>query len=54
MRLPYFGDDLFRAMAVLPGVIFNDFSARFNVRGELHDEVLVHQALRTALSKPTN
>ena len=33
LRLPHFGDDLYRAMAVMPGVASNDVSAQFNVRG---------------------
>ena len=41
MELPHFGDDLYRAVSILPGTSSKDFSARFNVRGGLHDEVLV-------------
>ncbi len=41
MELPHFGDDLFRAVSVLPGISSKDFSARFNVRGGPHDELLV-------------
>ena len=40
-ELPHFGDDLYRAVAVLPGTSAKDFSARFSVRGGLHDDVLV-------------
>jgi hypothetical protein len=40
-ELPHFGDDLYRAMAVLPGTSGGDFSARFAVRGGLYDETLV-------------
>ena len=40
-ELPHFGDDLFRAVAVLPGVSGGDFSARFAIRGGLYDETLV-------------
>ena len=40
-ELPHFGDDLYRAIAVLPGTSAKDFSARFSVRGGLHDDVLV-------------
>lgn len=40
-ELPHFGDDLYRAVAVLPGVSAGDFSARFAVRGGLYDETLV-------------
>ena len=39
--LPHFGDDLYRAVMVVPGVSGGDISGRFNVRGGLHDEVLV-------------
>lgn len=39
-KLPHFGDDLYRAIAVLPGTSGGDFSAAFNVRGGFHDEVL--------------
>jgi hypothetical protein len=40
-ELPHFGDDLYRAIAVLPGVSEGDFSARFAIRGGLYDETLV-------------
>ncbi len=40
-ELPHFGDDLYRAVAVLPGVSGGDISARFAVRGGLYDETLV-------------
>lgn len=40
-ELPHFGDDLYRAVAVLPGTSAKDFSARFSVRGGMHDDVLV-------------
>jgi hypothetical protein len=40
-ELPHFGDDLYRAIAVLPGTSGGDFSARFSVRGGLYDETLV-------------
>jgi outer membrane receptor protein involved in Fe transport len=40
-ELPHFGDDLYRAINVLPGTSGGDFSARFAVRGGLHDETLV-------------
>ena len=40
-ELPHFGDDLFRAIQVLPGVSSGDISARFAVRGGLYDETLV-------------
>ncbi len=39
-KLPHFGDDLFRAITVLPGTSANDFSAAFNVRGGFNREVL--------------
>jgi len=41
MELPHFGDDPYRAIAVMPGTSGGDISARFNVRGGLHDELLV-------------
>ncbi|MCP4201434.1 MAG: TonB-dependent receptor [bacterium] len=41
MELPHFGDDLFRAVSILPGISSKDFSARFNVRGGPHEELLV-------------
>ena len=40
-ELPHFGDDLYRAITVLPGVSGGDFSARFSIRGGLYDETLV-------------
>jgi hypothetical protein len=40
-ELPHFGDDPYRAIAVLPGTSGGDVSARFNVRGGFHDELLV-------------
>ncbi len=39
--LPHLGDDLFRALTLLPGISGNEFSARFHVRGGRSDEVLV-------------
>ncbi len=39
-NLPHFGDDLFRAISVLPGTSSEDFSAAFNVRGGFNSEVL--------------
>ncbi len=39
--LPHFGDDIFRAFTLLPGVSGEETSARFNVRGGRDDEVLV-------------
>jgi hypothetical protein len=40
-ELPHFGDDLYRAITVLPATSGGDFSARFAVRGGLYDEILV-------------
>ncbi len=39
--LPHFGNDLYRVLGVLPGVVANDQSAKFSVRGSLPREVLV-------------
>jgi hypothetical protein len=39
--LPHFGNDLFRVMGYLPGVVSNDTSAGFGVRGSLPREVMV-------------
>jgi hypothetical protein len=39
--LPHFGDDVYRAVKLLPGTTGNDFAAGFNVRGSLEDQVLV-------------
>lgn len=36
LQMPHFGDDLYRALAVMPGVSGNDISAQFNVRGGLY------------------
>ena len=36
LRLPHFGDDLYRALPAMPGVTSNDVSAQFNVRGGLY------------------
>jgi len=38
-ELPHFGDDIVRAITILPGVTSNDASAEFNVRGGLTREV---------------
>jgi len=40
-HLPHFGDDLYRVLAVLPGVASNDATAPFSVRGGPHREVRV-------------
>jgi len=40
LELPHFGDDVFRALPLLPGVSGNDVSAQFNVRGGLYRENL--------------
>lgn len=39
--LPHLGDDLFRALTLLPGTTAMEFSAQFHVRGGRTDEVLV-------------
>ncbi len=39
--LPHLGDDLFRALDLLPGVSGNELTAQFNIRGGRADEVLV-------------
>jgi hypothetical protein len=39
-KLPHFGDDLYRALNVLPGTSGGDISAAFNVRGGFYQEVL--------------
>jgi hypothetical protein len=40
-ELPHFGDDFFRAIAVLPGTSGGDISAQFSVRGGLANETMV-------------
>jgi len=40
-HMPHFGDDLYRVLAVLPGVASNDTTAPFSVRGGPHREVRV-------------
>ncbi len=39
--LPHLGDDVFRALSLLPGTASNDRSAQFQVRGGRRDEVQV-------------
>jgi outer membrane receptor for ferrienterochelin and colicin len=39
--LPHLGDDIFRALSVLPGIAGNDVSAQFNVRGSRRDETQI-------------
>lgn len=39
--MPFVGQDIYRAVARMPGVTASDFSARFTVRGGDYDEILV-------------
>lgn len=39
LELPHFGDDVFRAVTVLPGVTSNDAVAEFSIRGSLPRDV---------------
>ena len=39
LELPHFGDDIFRAVTVLPGMTSNDAAAEFNIRGSLPRDV---------------
>ena len=39
--LPHLGDDIFRALTLMPGVSGEEVSARFHVRGGRSDEVLI-------------
>jgi len=41
LSLPHLGDDVFRALELLPGIASNDVSAEFHIRGGRRDEVLV-------------
>ena len=41
LELPTFGDDLFRAISLVPGTSGNDISSAFSVRGAPYEEVLV-------------
>lgn len=38
-QLPHLGDDLFRAISLLPGAVANDVTAQFSVHGGRRDEV---------------
>lgn len=39
--LPHLGDDIFRALTLMPGVAGEEVSARFHIRGGRSDEVLI-------------
>jgi outer membrane receptor for ferrienterochelin and colicin len=39
--VPHFGDDVFRALTLLPGTTSNDLSSQFNLRGGRSDELLI-------------
>jgi carboxypeptidase family protein/TonB-dependent receptor-like protein len=39
--VPQIGDDIFRAVNRLPGLVSNDYSAHFGIRGGRHDETLI-------------
>ncbi len=41
LALPHLGDDLFRALTLLPGATANDVSAQFHVRGGRRDETQI-------------
>jgi outer membrane receptor protein involved in Fe transport len=38
--IPQLGEDIYRAVTRLPGIVSNDFSARFTVRGSENDKIL--------------
>jgi len=40
-EMPHIGEDIYRAVQVLPGIASNDFSSQFHIRGGEEDEVLV-------------
>lgn len=39
--VPHFGDDVFRALSLLPGTTSGDLSSQFNLRGGRRDEMLI-------------
>jgi len=40
-EMPHLGEDIYRAVQILPGTASNDFTSQFHIRGGEEDEVLV-------------
>ncbi|MFC1563275.1 TonB-dependent receptor domain-containing protein, partial [candidate division KSB1 bacterium] len=40
-EMPHIGEDIYRAVQILPGLASNDFTSQFHIRGGEEDEVLV-------------